>query len=109
MDENDTQVALTINKNLSLDVLGVRVGKCVEPCKIKKKVTTTILTGASQLVCGIRSGSTGVNGCCAKRTLPAFWLFARCMKYQQNFNSMRTNTVRDRIMRVGNDQFVSTW
>jgi len=59
MGENDAQVALTINKNLSLDALGVRVGKCVEPCKIKKKVTTTILTGASQLVCGIRSGSAG--------------------------------------------------
>lgn len=33
MDKNDAQVALTINKNLSLDVLGVGAGKRVEPCK----------------------------------------------------------------------------
>jgi len=36
MDKNDAQVALTINKNLSLDVLGVRAGKRVEPCEKEK-------------------------------------------------------------------------
>jgi len=33
MDKDKAQVALTLNKNLSFDVLGVRAGKRIEPCK----------------------------------------------------------------------------
>jgi len=33
MNANDAQVALTINKDMSLEVLGVRAGELVEPCK----------------------------------------------------------------------------
>jgi len=33
MKENDAQVAITLNKDLSFDILGVRAVKRVEPCK----------------------------------------------------------------------------
>ncbi len=33
MDKDKAQIAVTLNKNLSFDVLGVRAGKRVEPCK----------------------------------------------------------------------------
>jgi len=36
MDKNDAQIALAINKDLSLNVLGVRAGKHVEPCEKEK-------------------------------------------------------------------------
>lgn len=32
MEKNKSQVALTLNKDLSVDVLGVRAGKKVKPC-----------------------------------------------------------------------------
>lgn len=33
MSEDKAQVAVTLNKNLSFDVLGIEAGKRVEPCK----------------------------------------------------------------------------
>ncbi len=77
MKENDAQVAVTLNKNLSFDVLGVRAGKRIEPCKkgkgndchfdrdkifAQKTFTITIVKGSC---CAYISGSDSTYEYCS--------------------------------------------
>ncbi len=77
MDKDEAQIAVTLNKNLSIDVIGVRAGKRIEPCKkgksndchfdpdkifAQKTFTITIVKGSC---CAYISGGSATYSYCS--------------------------------------------